>query len=125
MIIESLSNAKKYVSIHPLFAQAFEYIYSHELEEIGPGEYVIDGDKLKADFPHTGGMSTEEAIYNFGCHDKHIDIQPCIKGKKKIGWKPRGMCTQQKEEHNVEGDVVFYSDTPDMYFQLTMICMHP
>ena len=119
MIIDILSNAKKYFCIHPLFAQAFEFIHSQSLGEIEPGKNVISGDKLKAIVSINAGRTIEEAISNFECHNKHIDIQLCIKGKETIGWKPRGTCLQQKEEYNSESDVVFYNDTPDMYFQLS------
>lgn len=119
MIIDFLSDAKKYFCIHPLFAQAFEYIHSQRLGEIELGKYIIDGDKLKAIVSINVGRTVEEAISNFECHNKHIDIQLCIKGNERIGWKPRGTCAQQKEECDPESDVVFYNDTPDMYFQLT------
>lgn len=114
-----LSSAKKYFCIHPLFAQAFEYIHSQGLGEIEAGKYAIDGDNIIAIVYNNTGRTIEEASSSFECHDKHIDIQFCIKGKEKIGWKPRGTCAQQKGEYNPEGDVVFYNDTPDMYFQLT------
>ena len=119
MIIDILSNAKKYYCIHPSFAQAFEYIYSQILEEIEVGKYVINGDKLNAIVSNNPGRTAAEAISKFECHDKHIDIQLCIKGNEKIGWKPRATCARQKEAYNPESDVAFYNDIPDMYFQLT------
>ena len=48
----------------------------------------------------------------------HIDIQVCIKGEEKIGWKPRTECFHQKEPYNAHKDVSFYDDVPDMYFKL-------
>ena len=119
MIIDTLSNAKKYFCVHPLFAQAFEYILSQRLGEIESGKYAIDGDKLKTIISFNAARTVEEAISSFECHNKHIDIQLCIKGKETIGWKSRGTCVQQKVEYNPESDVVFYNDPPDMYFQLT------
>jgi biofilm protein TabA len=64
-------------------------------------------------------MTKEESAAKFECHDKHIDIQLCINGKERIGWKSRQNCIQQKGEYNPEKDVAFYNDSPDMYFQLT------
>ncbi len=64
-------------------------------------------------------MTAAESIAKFECHDKYIDIQLCIKGKEKFGWKPRSDCKKQKGEYNAEKDVVFYNDAPDMYFDLT------
>ncbi len=119
MIIDNLSNAKKYFCIHPLFAKAFEYILSQNLETIEVGKYEIDGDELRAIVSNKHGMTASESAAKFECHDKHIDIQICIKGKEQLGWKPRDTCTQQKGEYNPEKDVVFYNDAPDMYFQLT------
>lgn len=119
MIIDTLSNAEKYFCVHPLFLKAFQYIKSQNLETLEAGKYEIDGDQLRAIISIKTGMTAAESAAKFECHDKHIDIQLCIKGKEQIGWKPRGECTQQKGEYNAEKDVVFYNDAPDMYFQLT------
>jgi biofilm protein TabA len=119
MIIDSLGNAGKYFSVHPLFKQAFDYINATDLAAVEPGKFDIDADKLKAIFSNKHGMSAEESIAKFECHNKHIDIQVCINGTETIGWKPRQSCSQQKGEYNAEKDVLFYGDAPDMYFQLT------
>jgi len=119
MIIDTLSNSEKYNCVHPLFAKAFEYIKSQNLASIEDGKSEIDGENLRAIVSNKKGMTAAESIAKFECHDKHIDIQLCIKGKEKFGWKPRGDCKEQRGEYNAEKDVVFYSDTPDMYFDLT------
>ena len=119
MIIDTLFNSEKYNTIHPLFAKAFEYIKSQNLAKIEDGKFEIDGDNLIAIVSNKKGISVAESIAKFECHNKHIDIQLCIKGKEQFGWKPRSECKEQKGEYNAEKDVVFYSDAPDMYFQLT------
>ena len=119
MIIDSIANAKKYYSVHPLFEKAFAYINSTDLATIEPGKYDIEGDNLKAVYFNKQGMSAAESILKFECHDKHIDIQVCINGKETIGWKPRNTCLAQKGEYNPEKDVSFYNDAPDTYFGLT------
>lgn len=119
MIIDSLGNAQKYYTVHPLFKKAFAYINSVDLATMEPGKYEIDGDNLKAIFSNKQGMSAAESILKFECHDEHIDIQLCITGKETFGWKPRGSCLAQKGAYNSEKDVVFYSDAPDTYFNLT------
>ena len=118
MIIDSIANASKYSSIHPLFAKAFEYIKATDLANIEIGKYDIS-EGLKAIFSDKAGMSAAESIAKFECHNKNIDIQLCISGKETIGWKPRQSCTVPKGEYNAEKDVSFYDDAPDMYFQLT------
>ena len=119
MIIDDLVNAKKYFCIHPLFEQAFAYINSQDLDNVELGKYDIKGDELKSIISNNPGKTKEESISKFECHDKHIDIQLCVKGKETLGWKPRHDCADQKGEYNPEKDVTFYNDSPDMYFQLT------
>ncbi|MDP4261703.1 MAG: YhcH/YjgK/YiaL family protein [Bacteroidota bacterium] len=118
MIIDTIKNASRYYGVHPLFKGAFEYIRQTNLNGIEPGRYEIDGDKLKAIISNKKGMTAAESIAKFECHDKHIDIQLCIKGAEQIGWKPREKCRMENGGYNTEKDVQLYSDAPDMYFQL-------
>ena len=119
MIVDTLQNASRYYSVHPLFAKAFQYIEKTDLDTIDMGRYEIDGDNLKAIFSNKKGMTAAESTAKFECHNKHIDIQLCINGKEQIGWKPREKCTIENGRYNTEKDVQLYSDQPDMYFQLT------
>jgi YhcH/YjgK/YiaL family protein len=119
MILDTLQNASKYFSVHPLFAKAFEYIQKTHLSSIEMGRYEIDGDNLKAIFCDKIGMTTAESVAKFECHEKHIDIQLCIKGVEQIGWKPGEKCITPNGGYNSEKDVQLYNEQPDMYFQLT------
>lgn len=83
------------------------------------GKYEIEGDNLRTIVSSKKGMPKAESIAKFECHDKYIDIQLCINGKEQIGWKPRQMCKEQRGEYNPKKDVVFHSDAPDMFFELT------
>ena len=118
MIIDTLENAEKYTSVHPLFAKAFEYLKTIDLQNAEAGKFDIS-EGLKAAIIEKTGMTQEESISKFECHNQYIDIQVCISGNEKMGWKPRNKCTSQKGEYNQEKDVLFYNDAPDMYFQLT------
>ena len=64
-------------------------------------------------------MTTAESIAKFECHNKNIDIQLCVNGIETLGWKPREKCQAPNGAYNEEKDVLFYSDAPDMFFQLT------
>ncbi|MEO5685314.1 MAG: YhcH/YjgK/YiaL family protein [Chitinophagaceae bacterium] len=119
MIIDTLKNASRYFSIHPLFEKAFDYVRQTDLHGTAPGKYEIDGANLKAIFSNKKGMTAEESTAKFECHDKHIDIQLCISGAEQFGWKPRENCSIQNGPFNAEKDVQLYSDPPDTYFQLT------
>lgn len=119
MIVDTITNASKYYSVHPLFAKAFEYINKTDLQTIEMGRYEIDGDNLKAIFSNKKGMSAAESVAKFECHNKHIDIQLCIDGVEQIGWKPREKCSMENGSYNSEKDVQLYNDQPDMFFALT------
>lgn len=118
MIIDTLSNSSKYASVHPLFGQAFEYISSIDLANAADGKADI-ADGLKAIFSEANGKTKEASLAKFECHDKHIDIQVCIRGKETICWKPREKCVTPNGEYNPEKDVRFFSDAPDTEFALT------
>jgi biofilm protein TabA len=109
MIIDSVKNAAKYYSVHPLFAKAFEYINSTDLASTEDGKY--DTNKK--------GVTAEASVAKFECHDKHIDIQLCISGNEQIGWKPREKCTTPNGAYNPDKDVQLYNDQPDTFFSLT------
>lgn len=121
MIVDTIQNAEKYYSIHPLFAKAFDYIHRNwaDMGRMEPGRYEISGDDLKAIISNKKGMTAAESLAKFECHNKYIDIQLCISGKELLGWKPREKCKTENGAYNAEKDVQFYSDEPDTYFSLT------
>jgi YhcH/YjgK/YiaL family protein len=118
MIIDTLKNASKYYSAHPLFAKAFEYISQTDLSNAADGKSDIS-DGLKAIFSNAPGKTKETSLAKFECHNKNIDIQVCINGAETIGWKPREKCVTPNGDYNTEKDVQFYNDSPDTFFQLT------
>jgi len=118
MIIDTISNASKYFSLHPLFAKAFEFINATDLANAADGKSDI-ADGLKAIFSNAPGKTAAASLAKFECHDKNIDIQLCINGTETIYWKPRSTCVTPNGDYNPEKDVRFFSDEPDMSFQLT------
>lgn len=119
MILDTIANGSKYASLHPLFAKAFEYINGTDLNSLEPGKFDIDGDRLRGIVSDKNGVSPEESTAKFECHNAHIDIQVCIRGRERIGWKPRTSCIAPRGEYNPDKDVLFYDDAPDMFFGLT------
>ncbi len=118
MIVDTIVNAHKYFSVHPLFAKAFEFINATDLANEPDGKSEIS-EGLIAIFSNNTGMSAEASVSEFECHNKNIDIQLCIKGVETIGWKPREKCVAENGGYNTDEDVQLYNELPDMYFQLT------
>ena len=118
MIIDTLANASKYFSLHPSFAKAFDYINQNDVITLTDGIYETP-EGLKV-IVNTGiGKTAEASLAKFECHDKNIDIQLCVKGLETMAWKPREKCLTPNGEYNPDKDVRFFSDAPDMSFQLT------
>ena len=119
MIIDTLENASKYFSINPFFKEAFEFIKNHNNLEKAEDGTVATFENVKGFVATFQGVSKETALSKFECHDKNIDIQYCIKGKETFGWKPRQKCVLTNGDYNPEKDVRFFSDTPNLFFELT------
>ncbi len=118
MIIDTIANASKYFSIHPLFEKAFGFINQTDLVNATDGKSDI-ADGLKAIFSNAPGKTKEASMAKFECHDKHIDIQLCINGIETIGCKPREKCISPNGGYNEEKDVQLYHDAADTFFELT------
>lgn len=118
MIVDTIQNAGKYFSVHPLFEKAFEYINSTDLMNAADGKSDI-AEGLKAIFSNAPDKTKEASLSKFECHNKNVDIQLCINGVETIGWKPREKCTAPNGEYNVEKDVQLYHDDADTFFRLT------
>jgi YhcH/YjgK/YiaL family protein len=118
MIIDTLTNASKYFSLHPSFAKAFDYINQNNVATLADGIYETP-EGLKVIVNTDMGKTAEASLAKFECHDKNIDIQLCVKGLETIAWKPREKCVTPNGDYNPDKDVRFFSDAPDMSFQLT------
>lgn len=117
MIIDTLENASKYFTVHPLFAKAFAYLQATDWATAADGKFdVTEG--VKSIVNTAAGKTKEASLEKFECHNKNIDIQFCINGTEQIGWKPRQNCSVEKGGYNEEKDVLYYGDAPDMYFTL-------
>jgi biofilm protein TabA len=118
MIIDTLTNASKYFSVHPLFEKAFAYIRHTDLASAADGKLDV-AEGLKAIYSNSPGKTKEASESKFECHNKNIDIQVCINGVETFGWRPRETCATPNGVYNDEKDVLFFGDKPDMFFQLT------
>ncbi len=115
MVLDKISEASKYYSLHPKFKMAFEYFFSHDFKTIPAGKIVIDEDVfINVDEPtlRDKEVATPEA------HDKYIDIQIPIVGEETCGYIPRSEC-HTVDRQDAEKDYVIYKEMPTGYFRLT------
>jgi biofilm protein TabA len=117
MIVDTLANANRYYSVHPLFKKAFEYINALNLETAEAGKFEIEGKDLHGFVAIKDGVS--KGLGKPEAHKNYIDIQLCPVGSETMGWIPLQQSFNPKAEYNAEKDVTFYSDEPQTYFTLT------
>lgn len=110
MILDLLANAKRYLPLHPLFPQAFEFLTGTDLRALAPGRYPILGERLFAIVEAVAGRSREAA--KLECHRKYIDIQLVLDGVDEMGWKPVCDCREPVAEYSAERDIRFFRDAP-------------
>lgn len=97
MIIDNKKNKELYYGLHPRFRAAFEFIEKVEMEDVAPGLYEIEGDKLFVNVSQYE-LGDNDGIYE--AHDKYIDIQYIIKGKEAFNCTKGSECevTQKFDE---------------------------
>lgn len=113
MILDTIANAERYLGLHPLFPQVFEYIRNTDLSALASGRHAILGNDLFAIVERVPGRAREVA--QLECHRKYIDIQLVLEGVDEMGWKPLADCHQAIEGYNAAADIQFFHDVPDAW----------
>jgi biofilm protein TabA len=114
MILDSLKNSQAYISLHPLFKKAFDYIQVNDLLSAEPGKVEIEPGKLFLSVMDISGKKTEEA--KMEAHKLFIDIQIVLKGIETMGWAALSNCNHESAPYSLEKDIVFYTNKPTTYF---------
>ncbi|MDT3705693.1 MAG: YhcH/YjgK/YiaL family protein [Thiobacillus sp.] len=113
MILATLAEADRYLGLHPLFADAFEYLRSTDLYALEPGRHTIDGERLFAIVEACAGRTRAEA--KLECHRRYIDIQLVLEGVDEMGWKPTADCVDPATEYDAARDIRFFNDAPSSW----------
>jgi|SRR3954463_1877553 len=125
MILDRLTNANRYTSIHPSFARAFAYlsdvnwaplISRAQGAERHSTRDPIDGERMYVSIDSGEGRGRERAVLE--AHRRHIDIQFTVYGDEEIGWKPLDDCVAAAAAYDEAKDVLFFSDRPDSWLSL-------
>jgi biofilm protein TabA len=113
MILDSLNNNQAYISLHPLFKKAFDYIQVNDLLTAEPGKIELEPDKLYLSVMEISGKTPEGA--KMEAHKRFIDIQIVLKGTETMGWASLANCSNEVTPYSSDKDIVFYSDKPTTY----------
>lgn len=111
MIVDTLANLEKYVSLNPLFAEVVAYIKNNNLETHEVGKFPIQGADLFLNYAVSKGKNKEQA--KIESHDKMIDIQIPVSAPETMGYTAREALPEA--EYNAEKDITFYPGLAKTY----------
>jgi YhcH/YjgK/YiaL family protein len=116
MILDSLSNADRYLAVHPGLIAAFNFLRQNDLNRLPKGRNPIDGDRLYAIVVQAAGGGKAKALIE--AHRTYIDVQFAVAGTDVMGWRDLAECRQLKQAYDAKGDAVLYTDPPAVWFDL-------
>lgn len=115
MIIDTLANTNRYISLHKDIAKAFEWLQSIELNNLPAGKYSIEDENIFAIVQQY--KTLDAANEQMEAHKKYIDVQYMIKGEEMVGLSLLNNQTISKE-YNDETDYFLVSDPPSFFATL-------
>lgn len=111
MIIDTLDNLAKYVSLNPLFNDVVEFLKNNDLDKLEAGKTMIKGTDLFVNIQEAKGKTKEVALLE--THKKMIDIQIPLSTSETFGYTPLGGLPEA--EYNAEKDITKYEGLAETY----------
>ena len=111
MVIDTLDNLEKYVSLNPLFKDVVDFVKANDLDSLEPGKYEIKGSDLFVNIQVAKGKTKEVAVLE--THKKMIDIQIPLSAEETYGYTP--LCNLPEAEYNSVKDITKYEGAADTY----------
>ncbi|MBO7231202.1 MAG: YhcH/YjgK/YiaL family protein [Bacteroidaceae bacterium] len=88
MILDSIENFEKYVSLNPNFAKVVEFLQNTDLQKLPLGRNEICGDLVYANVVEVKPKSKECAPIEI--HRRYIDVHVPLSGDEVMGYTPIG-----------------------------------
>lgn len=104
MIVDTLDNLGKYVSLNPLFAKVVSFLEENDLNDLEAGKHFIQGEDLFVNITTAQGKTVDEAV--FETHKKMIDIQIPLDNEETYGYLP--LCNLPDADYNEAKDITKY-----------------
>lgn len=110
MILDTIQQSARYLTLNPGFAAAFAFLRRPDLMELPVGRYEIDGDRVYALVQRQPGRSRESG--KLEAHQAYIDIQVVLGGVDTMGWRSTPTCVEVTLPYTVDKDVMLFTDQP-------------
>ena len=112
MIIDTIDNFGKYVTLNPLFADVLEFLKTNDLQTMEAGKYPIKDKDLFLNLQVAKQRTKDTAFLE--THIEMIDIQVPITCAETFGYSP--LCDLPAYEYEADNDITKYGDTkPQTY----------
>jgi len=105
MVIDRIENSEKYEDLGERISVALKHIRNAGFDNVGPGKYEIDGDRIFAIVSDYSTKRSDEC--RLEAHRKYLDVQYIAGGTEWIGFAPlveEAVITKYDEAH----DCAFY-----------------
>ena len=86
MIVDTLDNLERYISLNPLFPEVVKFIKENDLTQLEAGKHPIQGADLFLNIAEAQGKNEEDAVIE--THRKMIDIQIPLDNEETYGYTP-------------------------------------
>jgi YhcH/YjgK/YiaL family protein len=108
MVIDKITNLRRYEKLSPLFPKAFDYLQKTNFTSMANGKYAIEGDNVFAIVMEYQTKDIHDCMLEG--HQKYIDVQFMIKGSEWIGITS---LENQKPHiaYDADKDIVFFQDS--------------
>ena len=116
MIVDNLTNATRYYTLHPLFEKAFHHIEKLDMESLEDGTTELVENRLKVAVVSTSMKPAADA--KLETHEKFIDIQLPVTKAETFGWKSLSNLEESETGYDAQNDIEFFRDTPTAYVTL-------
>ena len=110
MILDTLRQASRYDTVHPLFPLAAATLRGIDAASLPPGRHPLRGEECVLIIARDEGRGTQGAVLE--AHRRYIDVQYVLDGTDLIGWRPAGDCRRITRPYDEAGDVELYGDAP-------------
>lgn len=107
MIIDTIDNFGKYVTLNPLFADVLEFLKTNDLQTMEAGKYPIKDKNLFLNLQVAKQRTKDTAFLE--THIEMIDIQIPVSCAETFGYTP--LCDLPAFDYNTEKDITKYGDT--------------
>ena len=116
MIVCTIKDLERYVSLNKNFAKVVEFLKSNDIESLPLGRNDVDGDEVFISMQEFDGKTRDVA--KLETHIKYIDIQMPFSTTESLGWRSVDNLAAPSQPYSETDDIAFFDDEATSYITL-------